>query len=328
MIAGVVRDASGAVLPGVTVEASSPVLIEKVRTAVSDGTGQYRIAELRPGTYSLSFTLAGFATVKRDGVEVSGAGAVISINVDMRVGGVQETITVSGDTPVVDVQVSTRKQTVLDDAVISALPASRGYGNLLTAVPGVQNNSLDNGANPTMVFFTAHGGRGNEGTVQIDGMNVGSAFNGGGVASFGYDTMNAAEIQVTVTGGLGEVDRGGPAFNMVPKTGGNTLQRHRVLQHGGRVVAGRQPRRHAPQLRLRRGAGPDQELGRELLDGRADQARPPVVLRPASARSAATPWCPGSTATRTPAIPTRGRTSKIAASRCATPTTRRSARSV
>src|SRR5688572_738191 len=223
MIAGVVRDASGAVLPGVTVEASSPVLIEKVRTAVSDGTGQYRIAELRPGTYGLSFTLTGFATVKRDGVEVSGAGAVISINVDMRVGGVQETITVSGDTPVVDVQVSTRKQTVLDDAVIAALPASRGYGNLLTAVPGVQNNSLDNGANPTMVFFTAHGGRGNEGTVQIDGMNVGSAFNGGGVASFGYDTMNAAEIQVTVTGGLGEVDRGGPAFNMVPKTGGNTF---------------------------------------------------------------------------------------------------------
>src|SRR5687768_1258309 len=77
MIAGVVRDASGAVLPGVTVEASSPVLIEKVRTAVSDGTGQYRIAELRPGTYGLSFTLTGFATVKRDGVEVSGAGAVI-----------------------------------------------------------------------------------------------------------------------------------------------------------------------------------------------------------------------------------------------------------
>jgi hypothetical protein len=222
-IAGVVRDPSGAVLPGVSIEATSPVLIEKVRTAVTDGSGQYRLAELTPGTYTVAFTLSGFATVRREGVEVSGGGAVISINIDMRVGGLQETITVSGETPVVDVQVSTRKQTVLDDAVISALPASRGYGNLLTAVPGVQNNSLDNGANPTMVFFTAHGGRGNEGTVQIDGMNVGSAFNGGGVASFGYDTMNAAEIQVTVTGGLGEVDRGGPAFNMVPKTGGNTF---------------------------------------------------------------------------------------------------------
>ena len=94
------------------------------------------MAELRPGTYDLSFTLGGFATVRRDGVEVSGGGAVISINIDMRVGGLQETVTVSGDTPVVDVQSSTRKQMVLDDAVVEALPASRGYGNLLSAVPG------------------------------------------------------------------------------------------------------------------------------------------------------------------------------------------------
>ena len=78
--------------------------------------------------------LTGFAIVKREGVEVSGGGAVISMNIDMRVGGLQETVTVSGDTPVVDVQSSTRKQTVLDDAVVEALPASRGYGNLLSAV--------------------------------------------------------------------------------------------------------------------------------------------------------------------------------------------------
>ena len=98
-VAGVVRDASGAVLPGVTVEAASPVLIEKVRNAVTDGTGQYRLTELPPGPYSLTFTLAGFTTVKRDGVEVSGSGAVITINADLRVGGVQETITVTGETP-------------------------------------------------------------------------------------------------------------------------------------------------------------------------------------------------------------------------------------
>src|SRR5688500_3323531 len=140
-LTGVVRDAPGAVLPGVTVEASSPVLIEKVRTAVTDGTGQYRLAELPPGPYSLTFTLTGFSVVKRDGVEVSGSGAVITINADLRVGGVQETITVTGETPVVDVQSSTRQQVVLDDSVITALPASRGYGNLLTAVPGIQNNS-------------------------------------------------------------------------------------------------------------------------------------------------------------------------------------------
>ena len=157
----------------------------------------------------------------------------------MRVGGVQETITVSGETPVVDVQTSTRKQTVLDNSVIEALPASRGYGNLLAAVPGIQATGLDNGANPRMTFFTAHGGRGNEGTMQIDGMNVGAAFNGGGVSGFGYDTANAAEVQVTVAGGLGEVDRGGPAFNMIPKTGGNTFSGSVLQQLRRRMVAGR-----------------------------------------------------------------------------------------
>ena len=230
-IAGVVRDASGGVLPGVTVEAASPALIEKVRTAVTDGTGQYRLENLRPGTYTLTFSLTGFSQVKRENVEVSG-GAILSINADLRVGGVQETITVSGETPVVDVQTSTKKQTVLDDSVIEALPSSRGYGNLLSAVPGIQNNSLDNGTNPTMVFFTAHGGRGNEGTVQIDGMNVGASFNGGGVSSFGYPTQSAAEVQVTVVGGLGETDRGGPAFNIVPE------DRRQHLQRRGRSRAG------------------------------------------------------------------------------------------
>jgi hypothetical protein len=100
-LAGVVRDASEAVLPGVTVEVSSPVLIEKVRTATTDGTGQYRLTQLPPGTYSMTVTLTGFTTVKREGVEVTGSG-VIPINIAMRVGAVAETITVSGETPVVD----------------------------------------------------------------------------------------------------------------------------------------------------------------------------------------------------------------------------------
>jgi len=111
-IAGVVRDASGAVLPGVTVEASSPALIEKVRTVVSDGSGQYRVVDLRPGSYAVTFTLPGFATVKRDGVELSGS-MTANINAELRVGGVEETITVSGETPVVDVQGVTQ-QRVLD----------------------------------------------------------------------------------------------------------------------------------------------------------------------------------------------------------------------
>ncbi len=133
------RDASGAVLPGVTVEAASPVLLEKVRTAVSDGTGQYRITDLTPGTYTVTYTLPGFVTVKRDAVELSG-NVVVTLNAELRVGGVQETVTVTGETPVVDVQTSTRRTTVLDDAVVSAIPASRGYGNLLATVVGISGD--------------------------------------------------------------------------------------------------------------------------------------------------------------------------------------------
>jgi hypothetical protein len=124
----------------------------------------------------------------------------------------------------VDVQNSTRTQRVLSDEVVAALPASRGYGNLLAVASGIQANGIQNsGIAPDMIFFTSRGGRSNEGTVQIDGMNVGSAFNGGGVGGFGYDTSGAQEVQMTVAGGLGEADRGGPQFNIIPKTGGNTF---------------------------------------------------------------------------------------------------------
>src|SRR3979490_2512562 len=109
-IAGVVKDTSGAVLPGVTVEAASPELIEKVRTVVTDGAGQYRIVSLRPGLYSVSFTLTGFSTVKKEGLEVK-TGLVTNVSADMKVGSVEETITVTGETPVVDVQSGKRQQT-------------------------------------------------------------------------------------------------------------------------------------------------------------------------------------------------------------------------
>src|SRR5499425_2838655 len=102
-IAGVVKDSSGAVLPGVTVEAASPALIEKVRAVVTDGSGQYKVVDLRPGTYSVTFTLAGFNTFRRDGIELAGS-FTATVNADLRVGSLQETITVTGDTPIVDVQ--------------------------------------------------------------------------------------------------------------------------------------------------------------------------------------------------------------------------------
>src|ERR1700687_816231 len=102
-IAALVKDSSGGVLPGVTVEASSPVLIEKVRSAVTDGTGQYRIVDLRAGEYSVSFALTGFGTVKREGIELTGS-FTATVNADLKVGNLAETITVSGQTPIVDVQ--------------------------------------------------------------------------------------------------------------------------------------------------------------------------------------------------------------------------------
>ena len=220
-LAGTVRDASGAVLPGVTVEASSPALIEKVRTAIADGGGQYQITSLPPGTYTVTFSVQGFTTVVREGVELTGGG-VTTINAELRVGAVSESITVTGETPVVDLQ-SARQQTVLSGDVVRALPASRGYGNYLAALPAIQATGFNTGTATSTNFFTARGGRSNEGAVQIDGLNVGSPFNGGGVSNYAYDMNNAIEVQVSISGGLGEADRGAPTFNIIPKTGGNTF---------------------------------------------------------------------------------------------------------
>jgi hypothetical protein len=220
-LAGTVRDTSGAVLPGVSVEASSPALIEKTRTAVSDGNGQYQILNLPPGAYTVTFSLQGFTTLVREGVELTGGG-VTAINAELRVGAVAESITVTGETPVVDIQ-SSRQQTVLGGEIVRALPASRGYGNYLATLPAIQATGFNNGVATNTNFFTARGGRANEGVVQIDGMTVGSPFNGGGVSNYAYDMNNAIEVQVSISGGMGEADRGAPSFNIIPKTGGNTF---------------------------------------------------------------------------------------------------------
>src|SRR5688572_28798544 len=147
-LTGVVRDASGGVLPGVTVEAASPALTEKVRTVVSVGSGQYRLIDLTPGTYSLTFTLPGFSTVKREGLVLGGT-ATLTVPVDMRVGGLEETITVTGETPVVDVQ-SVRRETVLSSDTIAAIPATRTVGSLLNATPGLTVDGNGVAVTPTM----------------------------------------------------------------------------------------------------------------------------------------------------------------------------------
>jgi hypothetical protein len=220
-LAGTVRDTSGAVLPGVTIEASSPALITKVRTGVTDDSGQYRIPDLPPGTYKVTFTLPGFATVVREGVELTGGG-VMTIGAEMRVGALEESITVTGESPVVDVQTA-RQQTVIDGDIVRALPASRSYGNYIAAIPAIQATGFGSGASTINNFFAVRGGRSTEGLIQLDGMNVGAPGNGGGVSGYLYDMSNSSEVQVSISGGLGEADRGGPAFNIIPKTGGNTF---------------------------------------------------------------------------------------------------------
>src|SRR5260221_3341878 len=167
-IAGVVRDATGAVLPGVTVKAASPALIEKVRTVATDGEGQYRIVELRPGTYSVAFTLSGFNTVKRQGVELT-AGFTAPVNAELRVGSLEETITESGASPVVDTQ-NARTQNLLSREVLDALPTNKtmqGFAALTVgAVAGGTGAVHDVGGNKGDQYSTViiHGSR------QADGM--------------------------------------------------------------------------------------------------------------------------------------------------------------
>jgi hypothetical protein len=224
-ITGVVRDSSGAVLPGVTVEAASDALIEKVRSAVTDGSGQYRIVDLRAGVYSVTFTLTGFSTVKREGVELTGS-FTASINADMKVGTVQETITVTGETPIVDVQ-SVRRQVTVSNEIITAMPAARSYAGVMMLIPATTTQAggnLDIQVTPGMLVFGGAGGRTNEARIQVDGLNTGAAFNGAGVSSYVPDISNAQEISMTTSGGLGEAEVGGPSFSIVPKTGGNTFK--------------------------------------------------------------------------------------------------------
>src|SRR5262252_4846720 len=235
-LAGVAKDSSGAVLPGVTVEASSPALIEKTRTATTDNTGQYLIVDLRPGTYSVTFTLAGFSAVKRDGVELAGAG-VVTINADLKVGNVAETINVTGETPVVEVQ-TTRREAVIPNNVINDLPVARGYGGILAAIPSMQGAPASSSVSAFVPFFTAHGGPANEGTVQLDGLNVGAAFNGGGVSGNAYDVANAQEMQVSISGNLGDAETGGPILNIVPQTGGNQFKGSAFGTGAGRWAQG------------------------------------------------------------------------------------------
>ena len=220
-ITGLARDESGGVLPGVTVEASSPVLIEKVRSAVTDDQGRYTITNLRPGTYRLTFTLTGFNTVVRDALEVPG-GVAVTANADLKVGALEETITVSGQTPLVDVTQATRTQVLTRD-LIDALPSTRNIMSVGMMVPGIRLGTPDVGGSRQMEQTNPRGhGIAAKHTVQhIDGMSINSQETSN-QQSYVNDALSA-EVTVSTSAHPAEIQSGGLRTNMIPKDGGNTV---------------------------------------------------------------------------------------------------------
>jgi hypothetical protein len=222
-ITGVVKDDSGAVLPGATVEASSPALIEKVRSVISDATGQYRIVDLRPGSYSVTFTLPGFSTVRREGIELTGT-FVATVNADLKVGGLEETVTVTGESPVVDVQSATTQQTLSDD-LISAVPSSRLAQSVVRLIPGVMAQTDVGGTGGAGIGPQGagggliHGNKAEDSRIMQDGMTQG--WNGGGSGMFLANTGGAQEIVASTSGNTAEAEVGGVILNVIPRDGGN-----------------------------------------------------------------------------------------------------------
>jgi outer membrane receptor protein involved in Fe transport len=220
-IAGVVKDASGGVLPGVTVEAASPVLLEKVRSVTTDGAGQYNMVALPPGTYSVTFTLPGFSVVRRESVQLTAA-VTATMNVELRVGTLEETVTVTGESPIVDVR-SARRQQVIDGDLLQSLPTSRSYNNVLQMAPGVLAGNGQAQLRPAMLLFSAHGGNAQDGRLTLDGINTGASRGGAGVSGYIPDMQNAQEVTFSISGNLGEAETGGPQMTIIPKAGGNDL---------------------------------------------------------------------------------------------------------
>ena len=222
-LAGVVRDATGGVLPGVTVEAASPALIEQVRTTVTDGSGQYRIIDLRGGSYTVTFTLTGFASVVRDGVQLAGE-AVVTVNVEMRVGDIAETITVSGETPTVDLQSTTRQQ-VMTREIIDLLPTGRSYTSFGALLPGVNASARDVGGagGDTMSQLTIHGSRPGDQRVMQNGVNTMTLQVNGDRGIAVPNPGMASEVTIDTSGLSAEQGQGGIRINYIPRDGGNTF---------------------------------------------------------------------------------------------------------
>jgi len=217
-----VTDATGAVLPGVTVEASSAALIEKVRTAVTNTDGRYSIVDLRPGTYAVTFTLAGFTTFKREGIDVA-ANVTVPINAELRVGALQETVTVSGATPVVDIQQAAQRQ-VLSREALDALPTARSYLSAGAVVPSVKLSRPEiGGINVGQgAYLSARGKSSTDDAVEIDGLDMRNA---NGNSQSGYNNFAMVQDVTYQTSSIGADSAGGGVrINMIPREGGNTYK--------------------------------------------------------------------------------------------------------
>ena len=222
-IAGQVKDATGAVMPGVTVEASSPVLIEKTREAISDGQGQFRIIDLRPGTYTVTFALSGFSTVKREGIVLT-AGFTATVDAEMRVGSLEESITVSGSSPVVDVQSATQQQ-VLTSELLDAVPTGRNIWGTGATLTGVSLSAPDVGGTAGMqqTYMAVHGSERRDNAIQVDGMSVNGIEGDGAIQN--YFNQGMFEEMSYQTSALGaEVQSSGVRLNMIPKDGSNNFK--------------------------------------------------------------------------------------------------------
>jgi len=220
-VAGSVRDLTGTPLQGVVVEASSPSLIERARTSVTDRTGRYRIEDLRPGTYTVKFTLAGWSPYQRAGVELAGS-FTATVDAQLVTGALAETVTVTREIPVVDIHSAKRELTLSGD-VVSSIPTVRSYNALLVLIPGVVTNVNDTVTGTATTSFPIYGGRTNEGRLSLDGLTVGSPPAGNSAASYVVDVGSAQEVTFTTSGGLGEVETAGLLMNIVPKSGGNAM---------------------------------------------------------------------------------------------------------
>lgn len=220
-VAGVVRDSSGGVLPGVTVEAASPALIEKVRTAVSDDQGRYNIVGLVPGVYSVTFTLPGFNTFKRDGIELA-ANFTATVNADLRVGGLEETITVSGQSPVVDVQNATPRNQITREA-LDTVPTNRTLEAFAALTPGITQaataQDVGGSKGETYVQLQIHGTRALDNKTLLDGFET-NDYSG---RVFVPNPAAAGEVSVDLGNGMGEAPAHGVYVNYVPRDGGNKL---------------------------------------------------------------------------------------------------------